>query len=510
MGPITTLSALDIFILVVFAASITGIGLYFTRLQKTTKDYFLGGKNIPWWAVTISIVAAETSAATVIAAPAWAYDPKGGSMVFLQLTFGYLMARILIALIFVPTLLRKEYFSVYNYLQDRFGPSARSIAGLVFFFTRCLASGIRIYIPAIIIQQMIPSLAFHYCVIISVGIGLLYTSFGGFRAVVWTDLLMFCIYWLGGLLAILTVLHYIPLSRVMEIASEGGKFRLFNFDIFNFKENYTILSGFIGGTFLSMATHGTDQSIAQKLLACRNKTDSQRAIIGSGVIIIPQFVFFLLLGVFLFAFYKIQGFPALEKTDRILPHFIVTTMPHGLIGLIIAAILAASMSTTSNEMLSLTNISINDFYRRIFRPQATEKETLIVSKIMLVIWCIILVFIAFLPKLLPEWRLLDICLAIPSLFYGSLLGVFLLGFLTKRATETGAIIGALLGLIVVLAVALPPQLASWFPQSMPAFFKTYPKIAFPWWCPLGTLTTMISGYLLSLILTGAKRQKPNA
>ncbi len=502
----TTLTFIDVVVLVLFGAGITALGLYFTRLQRTTKDYFLGGKEIPWWAVMLSIVAAETSAATFIAAPAYAYAPEGGSLVFLQITAGYLVARILIAHIFVPALRKKEYFSVYNFLEDRFGPSARSIAGLAFFLTRALATGIRIYIPAIVIQQMVPAFSFDICVLLSVGIALLYTTFGGFRAVVWTDFLMFGIYLIGGLLAIFTVLHYVSIGEVIESASAANKFKVLDFNIFSLTTTYTVLSGFVGGTFLSMATHGTDQALAQRLLACRTKKESQKAIIGSGIIIIPQFLFFLFLGVMLYAFYAKVGLPDIAKASDVFPYFIVTTMPHGVIGILLAAILAASMSTTCNDMNALANISVNDFYRRIFHREAQEKEILLVSKIMTVVWGILLIFIAYLPRLLEDWPLLDICLAVPSLFYGSLLGVFLLGFLTKRARETGVIIGAVIGFVAVFFVAIPPLLGKLFPDIMPQFFQTYPQIAWPWFCPVGTVTTMVFGYLLSLLLPGGKHE----
>jgi Na+/proline symporter len=206
----------------------------------------------------------------------------------------------------------------------------------------------------------------------------------------------------------------------------------------------------------------------------------------------------------LYGYYAHVGFPILERNDRVLPHFIVTAMPHGLIGILLAAILSASMSTTCSDVNALANISVNDFYRRMFRKDAGEKEVLMVSKIMTVAWGIILIFVAYLPKLLPNWKLLDICLGIPSLFYGALLGVFLLGFLTKRARESGVIIGAAIGTIAVFSVALPPMLANWFPEAFKDLFANYPRIAWPWWCPLGTLTTMLFGYLLSLLAPAPK------
>ncbi len=499
MGEATSLQTIDILVLVVFAIGITGLGLYFTRLQKTTKDYFLGGKNLPWWAVMVSIVAAETSAATVIAAPAWSFAPKGGNLTFLQITVGYLLARILIAIIFVPPLRKKEYFSVYNFLEDRFGPAARSIAGVVFFFTRALATGIRVYIPAIVINQMVPALSFDLCVVASVVIALIYTTFGGFRAVVWTDFLMFGIYLFGGLLAIITVMNTVPVGEAMELGARAGKFQLFNLNIWDFTVNYTVLSGFIGGTFLTMATHGTDQALAQRLLACQTKRDSKRAIIGSGIIIIPQFLFFLFLGILLYAFYSKIGFSGLAKDDDVFPHFIINYMPHGVIGILIAGILSATMSTTCSDLNALANISVNDFYRKFIHPNSTERENLLMGKIMTIFWGIVLVFIAYIPRMAPkDWKLLDICLAVPSLFYGSLLGVFLLGFLTRRTNERAAIIGAVIGGITVLGLTLPALFFSWFPESIWSVFENWPKIAWTWWCPIGTVITFVVGSLLGL------------
>lgn len=489
------LSAIDIGVVVLFVVAITTIGLYFTRMQRTTKDYFLGGRNLPWWAVMLSIVATETSAATVIAAPAWAY---GSSLVFLQLTFGYLAARIILGYLFVPRLYKGEHQSIYKYLEGRFGTAAKNIAGLTFFVTRALATGIRIYIPAIVMNQIIPSWPFHYCVILSVGIALIYTSFGGFRAVVWTEVLMFAIYIFGGLVAMLTILDKVSLGSVFQIASDAGRLKLFDFRVLDFSINYTVLSGFVGGCFLCMATHGTDQTIGQRLLACRSQKESRRAIIGSGVIIIPQFLFFLFLGVMLFAFFS-GNLPALAKDADIFPYFIINHMPVGFIGMVIAAIFAAAMSTTSSDVNALANIAVNDFYKMYIKRKASELHYVLVAKIATVIWGVILIFIAFIPRIAPpEYKLLDICLAIPSLTYGALLGTFLLGFLTKQTDQRGVITGAITGAVVVVVVSFFPLLYGLFPDSMPAFFGLFPKIAWPWFSPIGCLTTMGMGYGISV------------
>jgi SSS family solute:Na+ symporter len=496
------LSGIDIGIVILFVIGITALGLYFTRMQRTTKDYFLGGRNLPWWAVMLSIVATETSAATFIAAPADAY---AGSLVFLQITFGYLAARIILGYLFVPQLYKGEHQSIYKYLEGRFGMAAKNIAGITFFVTRALATGIRIYIPALVVSQIIPAWPFAYCVIFSVVIALIYTSFGGFRAVVWTEVLMFVIYICGGLVAMLTILGKINLANVFQIASNAGKFKLLDFHVLNFGINYTVLSGFIGGCFLSMATHGTDQTIGQRLLACRNQKESRRAIIGSGIIIIPQFLFFLFIGIMLFAFY-FGNSPTLGKADEIFPYFIIHQLPAGFVGLVIAAIFAAAMSTTSSDVNALANIAINDFYKIYIKRTASELHYVLVSKLATVLWGGILIFIAFIPRFAPpEYNLLAICLAIPSLTYGALLGTFLLGFLTKQTDQRGVITGAITGAIVVLVISFFPLLYGLFPDSIFAFFRFIPKISWPWFCPIGCLTTMGIGYGISVFFPQKRR-----
>jgi SSS family transporter len=490
------LSALDFGVLILFVCMITGLAFYFTRMLRTTKDYFLGGRNLPWYAVMISIVAGETSAATVIAVPAWSYAPEGGDLTFMQLTFGYLLARIILGYNFVPRLYRGAPLSIYTYLEKRFGPAAKNIAGLTYFVTRALATGVRIYIPAIVVHQIVPSIPIGACIVFSTVIALFYTGFGGFRAVVWMDVIMFTIYIGGGIIAMIIILQKLTPLEIGNIALAAEKLKVFVWDV-DIKLNYTFLSGFVGGCFLSMATHGTDQSIGQRLLSCRTEKDSRLAIIGSGCIIVPQFLFFLFLGIMLYAFFM-PNLPQLGKAAEIFPYFIINYMPAGLVGIVLAGIFAAAMSTTSADLNALANIAVNDFYRPYVKKEASDKHYLVVSRITTAFWAGVLILIAFIPAVAPpEYRLLDIVLAIPALTYGALLGAFLLGFITVRGNQRGVIIGAICGAIAAITVSLIPLLQRLFPETFPAFFGKI-HVGWPWYTPIGCLTTMFVGYVVSI------------
>ncbi len=563
----SALLPLDYVVIVVYVVGLTALGVYFGRQKQSTKGYFLGDRSLPWWAVMLSIVATETSAATVIGAPAYVY-PKG-TMLFFQVTLGYLVARLVIAILFVPRFHLQKGLSIYEYLEGRFGPNAKVIAALTYFVTRVLATGIRVYIPAIVIQEII-GISFHTAVIVSVIVALIYTTFGGFKAVVWTDAIQFVIYLAGGVAGIWVVASRLDggLGEIFQVGGERGLLQLFDWSapdgikasvggIFGpgglMSEAYWSPAAILGGMFLSMATHGTDQSIGQRLIACPTARGSKAAIIGSGVLVIPQFLLFMFVGVALVVFYAkvgdVQRFDAegrplaveqrvpglypedniievvqekpaatteegraalptsephevlrkaFTRSDRVFPYFAAHEMPAGLIGLIFAAILAAAMSTASADMNSLAAVSVNDFYRRV-KPHADDTHYMKASRVFTVVWGILICFVAYIPKMAPpEIKFLDICLAIPSLTFGALLGTFLLGFLTKRTNEPGVITGAAVGALVIFFLGFLPNVALWFPGvPMPTFVKKI-SVGWTWYAPIGTLVTMAVGYLASI------------
>ncbi|MCX7918441.1 MAG: sodium:solute symporter [bacterium] len=514
------LKLLDIVVMMMYLVSVTILGLYFTRRQRTTRDYFLGGRSLPWWAVTMSIVATETSAVTVISVPGIAFNPNGGNFHFIQVAFGYLVGRILLAWLFIPRLYRGEYFTVYGFLGDRFGHKAQSVAVVTFFISRILATGIRIFTGALVAK-----IAFGLPITVSIVatsiLALVYTVFGGFIAVVWTDVLQFIVYLIGPLLAIVLIWLRLPngFSDVIHYGMLANKFSFFNFTL-NPTVNYAFFAGLIGGCFLTMATHGTDQSVAQRMLACRTEKDSKRAIIGSGITVNVQFLFFLLLGVMLYAFYQ-QFDPkaTFDRFDEVFPRFAITYLPIGFGGLVVAGIFAAAMSTVSSDINALANTTVNDIYKRYIKPQAHDNHYLLMSRIFTAFWGIVMILIGIAASGSKQ-TIIDMALQIPSYTFGALLGIFLLGLLTKRANELGAILGAIAGACTVLLAAPPwplnlvykgilPLLATNIPAIGNAFLSANPsldlqtlKLAWPWYAPLGCLTTILVGYLISRLSFG--------
>ena len=340
---------LDLAIVVVYLLAITALGLRFRKKQHNIRDYFLGGQSAPWWALTLSIVATETSTLTIIGTPALAY---AGNLTFLQLVFGYLMGRWLITILLLPGYFRGEFLTAYAVIEKRFGPRMRSVAAVTFLVTRTLAEGVRISAIALVVSVVLGT-SEHLTVFLVIALTIFYTLEGGMKAVIWTDVAQFLLYLAGSLVTLAFLLHRIPggWSEVTQVAAlHGNKLQILDFS-WNLATKYTVWSGLIGGAFLTMASHGTDQTIVQRLLAARSQRDSRRALLASGFIVLFQFTVFLLVGLCLFVF--AQHTPLLgagERTDRILPIFLVREMPTGLAGFLLASILAADFSTDSVEL----------------------------------------------------------------------------------------------------------------------------------------------------------------
>ena len=438
---------LDLFIVIAYLLGVTLLGLRFRQQQHSANDYFLGGRTTPWWALALSIVATETSTLTIIGTPAIAYATN---LTFLQLVFGYIVGRFLISLLFLPGYFRGEFLTAYALIEKRFGTKMRAVAALTFLVTRTLAEGVRVSAIALVVSVALGT-SERLAVFIVIALTILYTLEGGMKAVIWTDVAQFSLYLTGSLATLALLLHKIPggWTEVAQVAARNGnKFQLLDFH-WNLAANYTIWSGVIGGAFLTMATHGTDQTIVQRLLAARNQRDSRRAIIASGFVVLFQFTVFLLVGVLLFVF--AQHTPLLapgDRTDRILPLFLVREMPTGLAGLLLASILAVAMSNASGSLNSLAASSVMDLNALRSRP-IDPARFLKISRRMTLVWGVILIFFG-----LVRWQhsLLETGLAIASLPFGSLLGLFLLGTLDSRANSKGCLVGMFGGLVVVLAV----------------------------------------------------------
>ena len=471
------LDHLDLAIIAVYLAGITLFGLRFRKKQRSLRDYFLADRTIPWWAIALSIVAAETSTLTIISIPGLAYDTN---MAFLQVVFGYLVARVIICIIFIPSYFRGEMYTAYQLIERRFGPHLRSLAAGLFLITRAAAEGVRVFAVSIVVGIAIGTGELTSIAIITL-LTLIYTFEGGMAAVIWTDVIQMIIYIGGTLVGFITLLHLVPggWTTIHAAAAAAGKLRIFDFTP-TFSRTYTFWAGLIGGTFLTTASHGTDQLMVQRLLSAKNKSQSQGALLASGVFILVQFALFLLVGVALFVFY--HHFPpatAFSRSDRIFPTFIVRDMPRGISGLLIAAILAAAMSNLSAALNSLSSSSIVDFYLRR-RPQASESRRLAVSRASTFVWALVLFSLAMLSQ--RGGRVVEVGLSIASVAYGALLGIFLLGLLTRRANERGAMVGMACGFAVELYIWLGT------------------KVPWTWYVVIGTTITFTIGYIASTLM----------
>src|SRR5256714_6175717 len=465
------LNQLDLTIIVTYLAGITLFGLRFRKRQRTLRDYFLADRNIPWWAIGLSIMAAETSTLTIISIPGLAYD---GNLTFLQVVMGYLLGRVIISFILLPHYFRGDLYTAYELIERRFGRGLRSLTAGLFLLTRSAAEGVRVYAVSIVVAIALGTGEVASIAIIT-ALTLIYTFEGGLAAVIWTDVVQTVIYVGGTIVGLVTILHLVPggWTAIHAAAESAHKLRVFDFTP-DFWKPYTFWAGLIGGAFLTTASHGTDQLIVQRLLAARNQRQSVTALLSSGVAILFQFALFLLVGVMLFAFYHTPS-AQFGKPDRIYPTFIVTQMPHGISGLLIAAILAAAMSNLSAALNSLSSTTIIDFYLQR-HPQLDERRRVQLSRLATLLWAVLLFGLAVL-SLHKVGRVVEVGLQIASVAYGALLGVFLLGVLTKRANQNGAMIGMLFGFAM--------ELYLWLGTRVP----------WTWWVMIGTSVTFAVGWM---------------
>jgi solute:Na+ symporter, SSS family len=470
------LNRTDYLIIALYLAGITLFGLRFRKKQRSLRDYFLAGRDIPWWAIALSIVAAETSTLTIISVPGIAYDTN---FTFLQLVMGYVVGRVVISFVLLPHYFRGDLYTAYELIERRFGRGLRSLTAGLFLLTRAAAEGVRVYAVSIVVSIALGTGEVTSIAIIT-ALTVVYTFEGGLAAVIWTDVVQTAIYVGGTLVGLVTILHLVPggWAAIHAAAASAGKLQVFDFS-WNFWVPYTFWAGVIGGAFLTTASHGTDQLIVQRLLAARGQKQSVMALLSSGVWVFFQFALFLIVGVMLWAYYRVPS-ASFGRAYRIYPTFIVSRMPHGISGLLIAAILAAAMSNLSAALNSLSSSLIMDFYVR-FRPLAEERTKMRLSRVATLFWALLLFALAVL-SLNKVGRVVEVGLQIASIAYGALLGVFLLGVLTRRANQRGAMVGMVFGFGV--------EIYLWLGTRVP----------WTWWVMMGTCVTFAIGYGVSLAL----------
>ena len=466
-------SALDYVVLAVYLVGITIFGSRFRGSHRTVKDYFLGRRNTSWIVISLSIVATETSTLTLIGVPALAYTvyarPElGGSFTYLQVVAGYIVARFVISWLFIPAYFDGEMLTAYELLNRRFGVQAKHFAASLFLVMRALAEGVRVFAASLVLAAVLSASALHvpnlwlWSIVIVGVLTLVYTFEGGIAAVIWTDLVQLIIYIGGSLLAAYMLWRLVPggWTAILADARASGKLHAISWST-DVTVPFTFWAGVVGGCFLTMASHGVDQLLVQRLLTCQNERDSRKALITSGFVVFAQFVLFLTIGLMLHAYYATHPLPAMASNDEIFPAFIVRSLPHGVAGLVIAAIFAAAMSNLSGSLNSLASTTVIDFYQPLVGGAVSDAQLLTLSRWLTAAWGVALIGIAVLAR---DWgSVFTVGLTIASIVYGPMLGAFLLGLLTTRVRQRDVMVAIALSLGVMIGVRLLTPLAwTWY------------------------------------------------
>lgn len=508
-------NAADWAVIIIYLLGMVLLGVWFGKDQRTTRDYFLGSKNTPWWGIGFSIVATETSALTIISVPAMAY---GENISFIQIIIGYVIARIILAIVMVPHYFKGEIYSPYQLLEGSFGAPARKFAGAIFLVSETLGAGVRVYVASIPLNLMLGEKVLSFgtgepilgAIFVFVIVSLVYTYVGGVKAVIWTDAVQFFLFLGGGLFT----LFYLPtmieggFAGAMEKAHAGWKLQWFNGE-FSLAMPYNIWMGIIGATFVVMSSHGAEQLIVQRVLACGTVKDGRKALILSAVVILPMFLMFLLVGAFLWVFYQshpmrvpipeVRPGSGIRANDYIYPIFMMTEVPHVLKGFLIVAILAAAMSSVSSTLNALSSVSTMDFVKAMTRGERSEGFYLRFSKWSTVFWAGALIIVAYLSRGAPY--VLNVAFTLRGLTSGALLGALLLVLVWRKGSYLPVVIGMLgsfIGMIFVSRI-------EWVVSQAPALQTA--KIAWPWYTLIGTGLTLLIAWFSRLAM--ARNQKVN-
>src|SRR3954468_1927683 len=517
--------AIDTTVLLLYFVVIISIGLYMGRKEESLKDFALGGRRIPWWAVFASLIAAETSAGTFFGTPGEGFSHR--DYTYLQLAFGTIIGRILVSYIFIKPYYDYKVFSIYEYLTARFGVGSKNAASAVFMITRLLASGTRLYVAAIALAlayEMISGARPNETQTLWIYIGAtvaiviltaIYTTLGGIKAVIWTDLIQASIM-IGSAVAALALLYFAIPGGWHEIVQRRGDFHVSDliatgldpaksgWDKWKgmFETEYTIFAGLIGSVFITMGTHGTDQDMVQRMLTAKDVRRSRRSLIMSGLADIPIAFTFLSIGLLLWVYYQAHPDPTLSKTpNETFCHFILYQMPVGLRGLLLAGIFATAMGSLSTAINALATSFTRDWYGPYINPAASDEQSLRAVRWATIWFSVLMIVVAsttsYLVIVYPKVRIIPIVLGIFGYTYGSLLGVFFAGMLTKnRGNDLGNILGMISGFVVVAILSgLANKVAEIFGTTLYDQPAWLPVMEFPWWILFGTLVTFLVAIL---------------
>jgi len=473
-----SVGAIDLGILAAYLAGVVALGLWIGRKAGTVSDFVVGGRDRPWWLILFSIIATETSTVTFLSIPGFAFSRD---MTWLQIPLGFLLGRFVVVFLFLPQYFKGSFYTAYDVLHQRFGGAAQKAASAMFIITRSLADGLRLFLSAIVLQEM-TGIPLHWAVVAMGVATIVYTFFGGIRAVLVTDLVQFVIYIGGAFVALALILRRLPggWEQLIAVGGAAGKLRVFDL-AFDWTQAYGLWAGLIGGLFITLGSHGVDQMMVQRYLCARDLRDAQRALWVGGFVVVAQFALFLVIGVGLFVFYQI--FPpevAFERADRVFARFILDEIPVGFLGILLGAIFAAAMSTLSSSLNSCATAAANDFYFSETGSQASAGKQLRVVRILTVVFGLVQIAVG----IGGQWvkaSVVSSVLGIAGFTTGIVLGVFFLGLFAQRVGERAALAGLVVGLSCMSIV----------------FFGT--DLAWPWFALFGSVLTFVAGLGASFI-----------
>ena len=473
-----SVGTVDLVILLAYMAGVVALGTWVGRATRSAADFMLGGRNLPWWVILFSIVATETSTVTFLSIPGFAF---GRDLTWLQIVGGFVLGRFVVAFLLLPQYFKGNFFTAYEVLDKRFGGATKQAASLMFIVTRSLADGLRLFLSAIVLQEM-TGIPMHWAVVTIGTATIIYTYFGGMRAVLWTDFLQFTVYMAGALIAFALLLNKLPggWDHLVTMGGEAGKLRVFDLAL-DWSEPYGLWAGLIGGIFITLGSHGVDQMMVQRYLSARNLSDARRALITSGFVVFAQFALFLLIGVGLFCFYQLTPPEvAFERSDRVFARFILDEIPVGVLGVLLGAIFAAAMSTLSSSLNSCATAATNDLYFPLVGKEVSPERKLRAIRTFTAVFGLVQIAVGIGGQWLKA-TVVSSVLGIAAFTTGIVLGVFFLGIFTERVGQKAALAGLVLALAGMTWV----------------FFAT--DLAWPWFALVGSAGTFAIGLAASSI-----------
>ncbi len=497
-----TLHVADWTVIVLYLLGMIGLGVWFGKDQQNARDYFLGSRNLPWWSVGLSIIATETSALTFIGVPALVF---GGDIAFIQMVIGYLIARVVLAIVMVPHYFKGEIYSPYQLLANSFGEPSRRVASVFFLIAGTLAAGVRVYVTCIPLQLML-GINVLPAILLFIGLSLIYTYVGGIKAVVWTEFAQFILFMAGGLFT----LFYIPtlidggMSNALNEATAGGKLHWLN-TAFSLEKPFNIWMGLIGATVFVMSSHGADQLIVQRVLSCRNVAEGRKALLLSAIVILPLFLIFLIVGALLWVYYQHHEFAialpetqaGFGKNDYVFPIFILTAVPPVVKGFMIVAILAAAMSSVSAALSALASVSTMDLFKAFSKRTHSDADYLRMSKYSTLGWAVALGVVAFASQGVEF--ILNWAFSLNGLTSGAMLGGLLLAIFAKQTKPSAVVTGMLCSLVAMIALSQ----FSWTTEVNGETVQH--KVFWPWFTLIGTLLTLVVAGIVNVL---APRRAP--